>query len=234
MIDRVTLGQETIAFDLIRSDRHTLGITVNPDSSLTVSAPREATEAAILDRLRRRGSWILKTRRDFDALRPRTPPRRYLAGETHWFLGRQYRLQIDPAAPPGVGLTGTQLMVGGLDPEESSRIRNRVQNWYQREGRRVMSERFEAAFAAFPWTDRRPRLVVRPMEKRWGSLTAGGRSLLLNRRLAEVGVEAIDYVIVHELCHLVHANHGAAFLALLSDHMPDWQARKVRLERQTL
>lgn len=233
MIRQIELGTETIVFDLIRTDRRTLGITVNPDSSLTVSAPHDATEDAILDRLRRRGPWILRARRDFDALRPRTPPRRYLSGETHWFLGREYRLRVDPALPAGVTLTATHLIVGGLDDDEPSRVRNRVQNWYQREGRKVMIDRLDAVLKTFPCPGARPRLIVRPMEKRWGSLTPGGRSLLLNRRLAEVDVRIIDYVILHELCHLVHANHGVDFFKLLSDRMPDWAARKARLERQT-
>lgn len=233
MTHHIELGRETIAFDLVRTDRRTLGITVNPDSSLTVTAPRDATDEAILERLRRRGPWILRTRRAFDALRPRTPPRRYLSGETHWFLGREYRLRIDPSLSPGVSLSATYLIVGGLDHDEPSRVRNRVQNWYQREGRKVMSDRLEAVLKTFPCPGARPRLVVRPMEKRWGSLTPGGRSLLLNRRLAEVDVRIIDYVITHELCHLVHPDHGPDFLKLLGERMPDWEARKARLEKQT-
>lgn len=233
MIRHIALGAENVPFDLVRSDRRTLGITVNPDSSLIVAAPQGATDDAIMEHIRRRGPWILRTRRDFDALRPRTPARRYLSGETHWFLGREYRLRVDPSLPSGVRLTASHLVVGGLNDEEPGRIRNRVQNWYQREGRKVMSDRFEIALKAFPCLEGRPRLVVRPMEKRWGSLTPGGRSLLLNRRLAEVDVRVIDYVIVHELCHLVHAHHGPAFLALLSERMPDWEARKARLEKQT-
>lgn len=233
MIRHIALGTENVPFDLVRSDRRTLGITVNPDSTLTVAAPHDATEDAILERLQRRGPWILRARRAFDALRPRTPARRYLSGETHWFLGREYRLRVDPSLPPGVKLTAAHLVVGGVDYEEPGRIRNRVQNWYQREGRKVMSDRFEIAWKTFPCPVDRPRLIVRPMDKRWGSLTTGGRSLLLNRRLAEVDVRVIDYVIVHELCHLVHADHSAAFFALLAERMPDWEARKERLEKQT-
>ncbi|MEG3152207.1 SprT family zinc-dependent metalloprotease [Sphingomonas sp. ZT3P38] len=229
----VFLGDELVPFSLVRSDRKSLGITVNPDSSLTVTAPQDVSEDAILERLRQRGPWILRSRRAFDALRPRTPPRQYLSGETHWFKGREYRLRVDPERAPGVELTATHLIVGGIDPSETSRVRNRVQNWYQREGRAVMSARYAEMLRTFP-CDARPRLIVRPMEKRWGSLTPGGRALILNRRLAEVDHRLIDYVIVHELCHLVHPDHGAGFLKLLGDQMPDWPARKDRLERQML
>jgi predicted metal-dependent hydrolase len=233
MTGTVLLGTERVPFALVRSDRRTLGITVNPDSSLSVTAPHSASDEAILERLRRRGPWILRTRRAFDLLRPRTPPRKYISGETHWFLGREYRLLVEPERPVGVELTATHLIVGGIDPAEPGRVRNRVQNWYQREGRVVMSARYADLLRTFPCPDGRPRLIVRPMEKRWGSLTPGGRALILNRRLAEVDVRVIDYVIVHELCHLVHPDHGTAFLKLLAERMPDWVARKDKLERQT-
>lgn len=235
MTGHVMLGSERVSYTLIRSERRTLGITVNPDSSLTVAAPQNATEEVILARLQRRGSWILRTRRDFDAHRPRTPPRKYLSGETHWFLGREYRLRVDPDARPGVWLTATHLMVGGIGPDEISRVRIRVQRWYQREGRSAMSLRYGEALRLFHLAGTpQPRLIVRPMEKRWGSLTPGGRALILNRSLTEADVGLIDYVIVHELCHLVHPNHGAEFLKLLTFRMPDWRARKDRLEHFAL
>lgn len=233
MTETVRLGTEEVPYTLIRSDRRTLGITVNPDSTLTVTAPAEVTIESVVERLHRRGPWILRTRRAFDALRPRTPPRQYLSGETHWFLGREYRLLVDSERPSGVQLTATNLIVGGIDPSEPNRVRNRVQNWYQREGRAVMRARYDSVLRTFSCPGSPPRLIVRPMEKRWGSLTPGGRSLLLNRRLAEVDVRLIDYVIVHELCHLTVPDHGPAFLKLLSERMPDWSSRKERLERQT-
>ena len=230
MMRTVLLGGERVPFAVVRSDRRTLGITVNPDSSLTVAAPLEATEEAIRERLQRKGPWILRTRRDFDALRPRTMPRQYVSGETHWFLGREYRLLVEPDRPAGIELTATHLIVGGIDPADPSRVRNRVQNWYQREGRAVMSARYGELLKTLPKADPHPRLIVRPMEKRWGSLTPGGRSLVLNRRLAEVDVRLIDYVIVHELCHLAFPNHGSGFVKLLNERMPDWAKRKNRLE----
>ncbi len=233
MTTTVMLGTERISFTLVSSGRRTLGITVNPDSSLSVTAPYNASDDAILERLRRRGPWILRTRRAFDLLRPRTPPRQYVSGETHWFLSREYRLRVEPERHVGMELTATHLIVGGVAADEPDRVRNRIQNWYQREGRAVMSARYWELLRTLPCPDARPRLIVRPMEKRWGSLTPGGRALILNRRLAEVDVRVIDYVIVHELCHLVHPDHGVAFLKLLAERIPDWLARKDKLERQT-
>ena len=186
---------------------------------------------AIRAKLVKRGAWILRTRRKFDLLRPATPARRYVAGETHRFLGRQYRLRVEPAAPRGVTLSPEHLTVGGIAADEPRRIAVRLSLWYRREARRVVENRFARCWSLFGEGDRPPRLTVRPMEKRWGSLSAPGRSLSVNRHLVEADIDAIDFVLVHELCHLRHHDHGEAFYALLTTRMPDWRARKGRLER---
>ncbi|QDZ08216.1 M48 family metallopeptidase [Sphingomonas panacisoli] len=226
----VLLGATDIPYTVSYSGRRTLGISVQPSGALTVAAPRGTSLAVIEERLKRRGAWILKSIRDFDRFRPRTPERHYVAGESHRYLGRQYRLLVSPNAARGVVLTRDHIEVGGISTDETSRIRNRLINWYQREARRIMEVRFDACWAKHG-SGLRPRLIVRPMEKRWGSLSASGRSLILNRRLVEADVDAIDFVIVHELCHLTYHHHGPAFEALLGARMPDWRDRKARLER---
>ena len=225
------LGTTEIAYDLAFSDRRTLGITVRPSGALSVTAPAGTPLEAIHAKLVKRGAWILSTRRAFDRLRPATPPRRYVAGETHRFLGRQYRLRVEPDAPRGVTLSSEHLTVGGIAGDEPRRIAIRLCFWYQREARRVVRERFDKHWSSFGESDRPPRLIVRPMEKRWGSLSATGRSLIINQRLVEADIDAIDFVLVHELCHLRHHDHGEEFYALLTTRMPDWRTRKDRLER---
>jgi predicted metal-dependent hydrolase len=74
-------------------------------------------------------------------------------------------------------------------------------------------------------------LIIRHLEQRWGSMTARG-NLVLNRALVQASVDAIDYVITHELCHLRFRHHGPAFFQLLTRVMPDWEKRKRKLERQ--
>ena len=231
MDETVRLGATEVAYDLVFSDRRTLGITVRPDGAVHVAAPVGTPPEAIRANLVKRGVWILSTRRKFDRLRPTTPPRRFVAGETHRFLGRQYRLLLEPTSPRGVTLSPEHLTVGGIAADEPRRIAVRLALWYQREARRVFEERFTRCWSSLNESGRPPRLTVRPMEKRWGSLSATGRSLVVNRRLVEADIDAIDFVIVHELCHLRHHDHGEAFYALLTTRMPDWRARKDHLER---
>lgn len=229
----VRLGTEIITYEVRRSTRRTLGISVEPDGRVSVSAPAGVPLEIIETRLARRGGWVLETLRNFERLRPRTPPRRFVSGETHRFLGRQYRLRVEPEEGRGVRLTRTHLVVGGLPPDEPKRISNRITLFYQREARRVFEERLKL-HAAQAGVAEPPRLVIQPMTKRWGSLSRTGRTLLLNRRLIEADLDAIDFVIAHELCHLVHRDHGPAFETLLTTRMPDWRGRKRALERWML
>ncbi|MBD1917273.1 MULTISPECIES: M48 family metallopeptidase [Cyanophyceae] len=76
-----------------------------------------------------------------------------------------------------------------------------------------------------------PPLHIRRLTRRWGSLTATS-TLILNRALIRASTKAIDYIITHELCHLVYPDHGRDFVELLTRTLPDWELRKHRLEKQ--
>jgi predicted metal-dependent hydrolase len=231
----IQLGAEQVSYSLSRSaKRRTLGIAVQPDGSLVVTAPVDADENAVETRLRKRAPWILEARRDFERMRPRTPERCYVPGETHRFLGRQYRLTVDATGPLGVILDHDRLVVGGLDATEAARVRNRLAIWYQAQARQIFALRHAHCVGKLGLKERAPRLLVRPLEKRWGSLSPTGRSLLLNRRLVEAELPAIDFVIIHELCHLDYRDHGPEFLELLDSRLPDWRIRKARLEKWML
>lgn len=227
----VVLGAQRLPILLRRSNRKTLGIAVHPDTSVVVTAPREAELAAIERAVARRCGWILQAVRDFERFLPHTPPRCYVSGETHFYLGREHRLAVDPESS-GVHRDGTRLVVGGRrdDPVKVRRVLNR---WYGTEARRVLGARLDAVLSRFTTQAVvRPTLTIRRLEKRWGSMSNDGQRMLLNTRLVEAGLDEIDYVITHELVHIVEPHHGPSFYELLDVKMPDWRARKTRLERQ--
>lgn len=154
-----------------------------------------------------------------------------MAGEIHLYLGRQYRLKVVRNGRPGVEMTRGFITVRTRQPEKPEVTRRLVEGWYHRQARAKFVERLEASLVRFPDPEAfRPKgLIVRRMENGGGSLSPSGR-LLLNRRLIEAPVDTIDYVIVHELCHMAEQHHGAAFYRLLDRVMPDWAGRKGRLE----
>src|ERR1019366_8914234 len=102
----INFGAGRIGFGLRRSNRRTLAITVQPDLSVLVTAPRKAAVETVLAKVRKRAVWIKRQQRFFGEFLPQTPPRRYLSGETHRYLGRQYRLKVVEADAADVKLKG--------------------------------------------------------------------------------------------------------------------------------
>lgn len=228
----VQYGEHRIDFTIVRRKRTTLEIAVEPDASVVVAAPKDAPLAAIEEKVRKRGAWILRQQRYFVQFLPRTPDRQYVSGETHLYLGRQYRLKVVPHVQAGVKLLRSFIVVQTHKPERAEQTRDLVEAWYRQRAQAKFAERLEINLLRFPAPDDfRPKgVIVRHLRQRWGSMSPASR-LLLNRRLIEAPTDAIDYVITHELCHIAVPHHGPEFLALLDRVLPDWPKRKYRLER---
>lgn len=128
-------------------------------------------------------------------------------------------------------LIGRFLHVRATNRDDGERVGNLLENWYRVHALRVFAHRLQGCLAAAPSLrlSAAPKMVIRKMTKRWGSCTKAG-NILLNLELVKVPVHCIDYVIAHELCHLKVHNHGKMFYRLLARCMPDWEARKNRLE----
>lgn len=228
----VTYGSTLIAYRVRRSDRHTLDIAVLPDCSVEVVAPLLLDEEIIALRVQRRAGWILTQQSHFAQYLPRTPERVWVPGETHRYLGRQYRLRMGNVAAdrPRLRLTRSFMMLDGLDHSDAAGIERTVRTWYRDRTREFGVDRVAACATRFADNPRPSAVTVREMRTRWASMSPSGR-LTLNARLAQAPLEAVDYVITHELAHLSEPNHGSGFFALLGQVMPDHERRKQALER---
>ena len=219
-------------YTVVRRERRTLEIAVEPDSTVRVAAPQLASPERIAQKVKKRASWILQQQRFFEQFTPRTPERRYLSGETHLYLGRQYRLKVIKAVSDSVKLLRGYIVVQTTRPEESAETKRLVELWYAQKARTRFQERIEECLQRFP----RPNsmmpsgVTIRTMQKRWGSMSQG-RRLMLNQRLIQAPVDTIDYVITHELCHLLERDHSPRFFRLLKRVMGDWEQRKEKLEQ---
>ena len=154
-------------------------------------------------------------------------------GLTHLYLGRQYKLKVRSHVQQQVKLFRGCLVVQSHKPKDRELTRELVENWYRERAHLKLKERLHHCRQLFPRPDdfHPAGLVIRKLKQRWGSMTAD-RKLILNRWLVRASVDAIDYVITHELCHIQHNHHGPEFYKLLDRVMPDWQKRKSKLERQ--
>jgi predicted metal-dependent hydrolase len=220
-----------IVFRLRRSSRRTLAITVQPDLGVVVTVPHKTALGNVLARVRRRAVWIKRQQRYFSEFLPQTPPRRYVSGETHRYLGRQYRLKVVESAAAEVKMRGRFIWVHTPRKADTARVRVLVEGWYLAHAKERLERSFAESVARMGTRmASAPRMQVRRMSKRWGSWTRRG-GVWLNPELMKAPASCIDYVVTHELCHAVHGNHGKKFYELLRRVMPDWEMRKTRLER---
>lgn len=228
----VEYGSRKLQFTLRRRKRKTLAIHVHPDMSIEVVAPKDAPIEKIYEKVLKRGVWVAKQLRYFEQFHPKTPERLYVAGETHRYLGRQYRLKIVKDEEPGVKLVRGFITVRTPFPKRTALTKELLEDWYFERAKVKFRERLEHCLQLFPdpETVRPVGMIVRKLTSRWGSMSLAGR-IVLNRRLVEAPIPCIDYVIVHELCHRVHDHHGPEFWRLLSRLMPDWNRRKTKLEQ---
>ncbi|PKO54898.1 MAG: M48 family peptidase [Betaproteobacteria bacterium HGW-Betaproteobacteria-2] len=233
MTGTLTYGTDTIRYEVhFLASRQTLAIEVHPDSRVLVRAPVDCPEALIAERVQKRAAWISRQLAEFERYRPRTPARQYVNGESHLYLGRQYRLKLISGLSASVKLTRGQLLVMLPGEPEPERVKSLLHRWYLDRARAVFTEVLDASLLHFKGVEQ-PRLIVRAMQSRWGSLSRAG-SMTLNVNLVRAPRACIEYVVTHELCHTKHRDHDARFFRLLGQVMPDWEQRKQRLEAALL
>lgn len=233
MVRSLTYGGDTISYEVrLLPSRRTLAIEVHPDSRVVVRAPLDCPATVIAARMQKRAGWISRKLAEFERYRPRTPPRQYINGESQLYLGRQYRLKLMPGEATGVKLFRGRLLVSLPGKADPASVKALLHRWYLDRARTVCSDVLVASLRRFNGIER-PRLIVRSMATRWGSLSPAG-TMTLNVDLVRAPRACIEYVVIHELCHTRHRDHDARFFTLLGQVMPDWTQRKQRLEAALL
>lgn len=232
---RVAYGSEQLVFSLRRQPARVvsrIAIHVEPDGNVQVDAPVSAPLAEVLSAVRKRARWI---NQHVSAARARLAyvlPREYVSGESLHYLGRRYRLKVivEPGSRVEARLHGAFIVVT-TSKHHPVVIRSAVETWYRQRAREVFSQRLAVVAGPLTWVCALPPARLQFMTRQWGSCSPAGR-LTLNPWLVASPREAIDYVLLHELCHLKHHNHGKAFYALLMRHMPNWEQIKSRLDER--
>lgn len=224
----IHFGSHVIKYHLEYSKRKSLGISVNPDMTVTVKAPLTTPLEKVEARLKRRGAWIIKQQNFFLSFLPKTPPRKFISGETHLYLGRQYRLKVNHRKQNAVKLKGRFIEV---NTDDKGKVEKLLTDWYLVNAKIKFSEYALTLVNRFKRYKVNPSsIVIRRMLTRWGSCTPKGK-IILNPELIKAPKGCIEYVIIHELCHLVNPNHSKKFFDLQTREMPDWEKWKMRLEK---
>lgn len=228
MTHSIQFGSKEIYFRLSYSIRKSLGITVTPDMDVLVKAPVDAPIDKIKEKVKKKAAWIIKQQGFFLTFYPKTPERRYLSGETHLYLGRQYRLKVSIGQKTEVRHRGSFIEVITKDKAKAKELLNQ---WYRDKAKDKFATIAEPLIEKFKKHSTEPKgLFIQEMPTRWGSCTTKGK-IILNPELIKAPKHCIEYVIIHELCHLVHRDHTQKFIDLQTKEMPDWEKWKNKLER---
>ena len=211
--------------ELTRKDIRTLRLVVKRDGRICISAPRHLPQDRIEDFVRQKREWILSQQARFASL-PIPQDLQYVTGENFVYLGFPYRLDVRKGPSDFFFLDDTAglavLTIRDLGaPEQREKF---LSEWRRESLREEIAARlpiWEEATALHP-TD----FSIRDMHTRWGSCNTQTGKIWFSLMLSEKSVEQIDYVILHELCHLRVPNHSADFKALMDIYMPDWRERK--------
>ncbi len=203
------------------SRRRTLGMTVRPDKSVIVRVPLRVSLGDIRDFVFRRAAWIARVWREFDSRTP-APPQSYDSGATFLFQGKGYGLALERGTAESVSLRGNELVVAApVEPDVSS-IRRLIDAWYRDQALHVFREReIECHRRMGEQGMPLPSIVIRSMRSRWGSYSYRTGRISLNLHLIKAPPACLDYVIIHELCHIRVRHHGPGFWKLDERYAPD-------------
>ena len=224
-----------IEIELIRKRVKNVNLRIHaPDGRVTVSAPRRTSEAFIAEFVAAKAPWIRKQQARIAAMPPR-PELTYTHGEEHAFLGHPYPLEIYAAVGrpgaefqpelPSAREAGSpeepRLVVHARAPRDPAEIKRHIDRAYRRE----LQQRLDMLVPK--WEQRlsvqTTKIRIRAMKRKWGACRTRTGDVVFNLELAKHTPRAIEYLVLHELAHLIEASHNARFQAILTEHMPDWR-----------
>ncbi len=223
-----------IKVEVVRKDIKNLHLGVYPPNGrVRVAAPLvisdEAVRLAVIDKL----SWIRRQQARF-AEQPRQSQREMVNGESHYFLGQRYRLDVhEREAPAGVavrGIASLDLFVrAGTSPEQREAV---LLRWYREQLKALIPpllEKWQSVLGVqvADWG-------IKKMKTKWGSCNPTSRRVWFNLELAKKPSQCLEYVVVHELVHLIERHHNERFAGLLDTHVPQWRQYREMLSQTPL
>ena len=229
----IDLGSKKLDYKLKRSKRKTLSIAVDAKCEVSVLAPDYIPIEKIEEILQKRKDWIFQKIQEKENNLQIQPKRKYVSGESLYLFGRQYYLKIIKSNENHVELAHNRINFYVKDLSEAEKL---ITQYIDNEFRTLIStkskeclETFRENFSIYTV----PNFKIRKMVKRWGSCTQNG-VINISPKLATAPIECIEYVIYHELTHLIHDNHSEEFYSALKKVCPKHKELKDRLESEAV
>lgn len=225
MIRTIEYGTKTIKFSVEFRERKSLEISVEPPNIVNVIAPFDTPEEIIDQKVRKKAQWIVQKLFLFKDMEYQKINRELVNGESFMYMGRNYSLQLiidKDIKYPKVKLYQGKFFITTPDKNQEL-LKVALEKWYREKTLEKVTEKvryFQHFFKKKP-----NAIKVKEQQKRWASCTSKNE-LLFNWRCAMAPAHIIDYIVVHEMCHMYHMNHSKEFWDLISSVMPDFERRK--------
>jgi predicted metal-dependent hydrolase len=229
--------KQTIEFIVTRKNVKNVNLNIKPDMTVEVSARQRVPLPFIYDFVKSKGAWIEKHIKSFASVQPyQQGKREYVSGESFKYLGKQYRLRVRKTEDREmVKYFRGFIYLYVNDPGHYQRKAKLMGDWYRKKACEKFQESLDKLYPLVQkYGIKRPRIDLRTMKTRWGSALIDSNTMLLNTELIKAPKYCIEYVILHELIHFKHNDHGENFYNMMYALMPDWEKRKRILDEEVV
>jgi len=224
-----TYGKYSYQYYLIKQNRKTVSLTIQPSLKIILKCPLGFTDEKINRFLKRKWNWLEKQLKHFQKYKKTDYKKDYVSGESFLYLGRQYKLVVKKAKKNSISLAKNQIHIFTIKPINNKQNNKRLlEKWYEERTSYIFKNQLKETAKKFHY-DFIPNLIIRKMNKRWGSYLQS-KKIILNPELIKASKDCIDYVITHELCHMTYKKHDKKFFKLMDSKIPHWEKLKEKLE----
>ncbi len=215
----------TMSYEITRSNRKTIALKVTPDGNFKVAAPNEATNEDIENIVNKKKFWLYKTTSKIKEKVSKSLKKEFISGELFWYLGKRYRLDVtDNCEHRGLKFLHSKFV---LNREDQNKAKQLFKDFYKQKAKDKLKS--HVIKYAKQMGVKYQELKFLDMKKRWGSCTNAG-NIILNSHLIKAPMYVIDYVIVHELAHLIEYNHSPRFWNIVRTQIGDYEEHKKWLD----
>ena len=218
-------GNKNIEYEVVFRKRKTMEIRIEPPDIVKVINPLGVSQEKIMEVIEERGKWIIEKIYHFEQINYRRIKREFVSGESLMYLGKDYSLDVEidrDIKTPEVKLYRGRFIIRAGNNDKKI-IRDSMEKWYRKKAEEVIKEKIKYYQRFFSSTPK--EVKIKEQKKRWGSCTHDNK-LLFNWRIVMAKSDVLNYIVVHEMCHMCHKDHSKNFWNLVSSILPHYEKSK--------
>lgn len=232
----IKYGEDKITFGIERKKVKNVNLNIRVNGEVVVTVREEVPLDFIMNFVERKARWIIKQTKYFkDHATESTAMKEFVSGETIKYLGKQYRLKIQESPDEQVKYFRGYIYLYVKDKTSYRRKEELLNSWFDFRCKEIFNEIYNKVYPTLSkYNIPSVKITIRKMKSRWGSCLAQKETIILNRELIKAPKYCIEYVILHELVHLMYKDHNKEFYDFLYTLMPDWKERKRILDEEVV